>query len=435
MAAVALFAAAGPGLQARAERNGAAGPGVPPAVSSAAFQLTFPEQAPPVYVPNSKFTKPADNTQAYNYADLPAAAQGAGLAGKEKSCVRFLRNMEYGGIDAASGEGCAKGCEEIFKHDPGVGANLPLECKFKGRSVYVSPKQKPADTPAQIAALRNRLFVRDGYHQIVQADLTENDKGWVVFLRITGNRRARYTLSIPAEVGGCGAIPWIGFPNVEAKAVELRPGESTVTLEIPADELRGKIQKALASLSVDPGSCKTAVFRARLTPELPAESPYVGWTWLSNSMSFTVAVNRFVGKQPPAAGPGQATHAAQARPCRGTDLEGIFELVELVPGTETLSYYNRAQAFRFGKNGRFLRGASNHSRLLVETLAAAKNLTDTYTIDEQGNILMRYSNGVSDRAACSAAFQSGPDREGELILSYFSADKTLRFKLILKRRK
>jgi hypothetical protein len=296
VAAVVLFVAAVPGLQARAERNGAVGPVVSPAVSSAAFQLTFSEQLPAGYAPNSKFTKPADNTQEYNYTDLPAAAQGAGLAGKEKSCARFIRGMEYGGIYAASGEGCSKGFEEIYKHDPGVGANLPLECKFKGRSVYISPKQKPADTPAQIAAVRDRLFVRDGYHQIMQADLTENDKGWVVFLRITGNRRARYNLSIPAEVGGCGDIPWIGFPNVEAKTVELRPGESTVTLEIPADELRGKMQKALASLSVDPGSCKTAVFRARLTPELQAESPYIGWTWLPNSMSFTVAVNRFVGK-------------------------------------------------------------------------------------------------------------------------------------------
>lgn len=294
--AAALLIAAGQGQQARAQRNKAIKAGVPPALSTAAFQLTFSEQPPPNYVPNSRFTKPADNTQEYNYADLPDAGQGAGPAQKEKDCAKFVRGTPYGKMDAASREGCAKGCEEIYKHDPGVGTNLPLECKFKGRSVYVSPKQRPADTPAQIAAARDRLFAQDGYHQIVQADLTENDKGWVVFLRITGNRRARYDLSIPAEVGGCGTFPWVGFPNVDAKTVELRPGTSTVTLEIPADELKGKIQKALASLSVDPGSCKTAVFMARLVPELPAESPNVGWTWLPVSMSFTVPVNRFTGK-------------------------------------------------------------------------------------------------------------------------------------------
>jgi hypothetical protein len=290
MAAAALFVAAGPGLQARAERNGAAGPGVPPAVSSAAFQLTFSEQPPPVHAPNSKFTKPADNTQAYNYADLPDAA------GKGKSCARFIRSFSYGLMDATSAESCAKGCEEIYKHDPGVGANLPLECKFNGRSVYVSPKQKPADSPAQVAAVREQFFVRDGYHQIVRADLTENDKGWVVFLRITGNRRARYTLSIPAEVGGCARVAWIEYPNVPPKAVELRPGESTITLEMPAEALKDKIRKGLASKSVDPASCKTAAFIAHLTADLPAESPYVGWTWLANNMSFTVPVSRFTGK-------------------------------------------------------------------------------------------------------------------------------------------
>ena len=289
--------AAGPVQQARAERNAAARPDVPPARSTAAFTLVLPEQPPAGYAPNSKFTKPADDTQDYNYAELPDAAPAAGLARKEKPCARFIRGLAYGGMDAASGEGCAKGCEEIYKHDPGVGGNLPLECKFKGRSVYVSPKQKPADTPAQIAAARAGLFAQDGYHQLVQADLTDNSKGWVVYLRIKGNRTARYNLSIPAEVGGCGAFPWIGFPNVDAKAVELRPGVSTVTLELAADELSDKIRKALPSLAVDPGSCKTAVFMARLTPELPAESPYIGWTWLANSMSFTVPVNRFIGKR------------------------------------------------------------------------------------------------------------------------------------------
>jgi len=294
-AAAGLLLAAVTGQQAGAQRN-TARPGVPPALSTAAFQLTYPERPPENYVPKSKFTKPADNTQEYNYAELPEAARGAGSAQRGKNCARFVRGTAYGAMNAASVEGCSKGCEEIFKHDPGVGANLPLECKFKGDPVYKSPKQRSADTPAQIAAVRDRLFVQDGYHQIVQADLTEDDKGWVVFLRITGNRTARYNLSIPAEVGGCGAFPWIGFPNVEPKAVELRPGQSTVILEMPAGELMDKIRKALVTLSVDPGSCRTAVFLARLTPELPAESPYIGWTWLANSMSFKVPVRRFTGK-------------------------------------------------------------------------------------------------------------------------------------------
>lgn len=435
VAAAALLIAGGRGQQARAERNDAVRPDGPPAQSTAAFKLTFYEQPPAGYAQNSKFTKPADNTQEYNYTELPNAAQGTGLPGREKRCARFIHGMSYGRMDAAGGEVCAKGCEEIYRHDPGVGANLPLECEFMGRSVYDSPKQKPvSDTPAQIKAVRDRFFVQDGYHQIVRADLTENDKGWVVFLRIKGNRIARYNLSIPAEAGGCGTFPWIGIPNVDQKTVELRPGESTVTLEIAADELSDKLRKALSSLSVDLDSCKTAVFMARLTPELPAESPYIGWTWLPNNMSFTVPISRFIGKQLPAAGAGRtAKPVPQTRPCRGTDLEGIFEMVDMVPGTETLSFYNRAQAFRFGKNGRFLRGASNNSQLLVKMLSAAKTLQDSYTIDDQGYMLMRYSNGVTDRASCSAALQSDTDRKCELILSYFSADKSLRFKLFLRK--
>lgn len=295
VSAAALCVAAA-GQRANAGEKGAVRPGVPPALSTAPFTLTFAEQPPVNYVPNSKFTKPASNTQEYNYADLPDAARAAGAAGKEKSCARFVRSFSYGAMDAASAESCAKGCEEIYKHDSGVGANLPLECKFKGRSVYVSPKQKPADTPAQIEAARAGLFTQDGYHQILQADLTENAKGWVVFLRIKGNRTARYNLSIPAELGGCAKGAWIEFPNVQPKAVELRPGESTITLEMPADALKDKILKALASKSVDPASCKTAAFIAQLTADLPAESPYIGWTWLASNMSFTVPVNRFVGK-------------------------------------------------------------------------------------------------------------------------------------------
>jgi hypothetical protein len=396
--------------------------------------LVFSEQQPVGYVPNSKFTKPADNTQEYNYAELPDAAQGAGFPRKEKSCALFIHGMPYGGMDAAGGEACAKGCGEIYSHDPGVGANLPLECKFMGRSVYSSPKQKPAyNTPANIKAMRERFFVRDGYHQIIQADLTDSDKGWVVFLRIAGNRTARYNLNIPAEAGGCGTFPWVGLPNVEAKALELRPGESTITLEISADDISDKLQKALASLSVDPASCKTAVFRARLSPELPAESPYTGWTWLPNSISFTVPISSFIGKQPPAAGAGPtAGPVAQTRPCRVTDLVGIFKLVDMVPGTETLSYYNRAQAFRFGKDGHFLRGASNDPRLLVKRLSAAKTLRDTYTIDDKGDMIMSYSDGASDSASCSAVPQ-GNGSKGGLMLSYYSADKSLRFKLILSK--
>ena len=299
MAAAAMLIAGGQRQQARAEDKGEPRTDAPPAQSTAAFKLTpFTEQPPPGYVSNSKFTKPANNTQQYNYAELPDAAKGTGLfSGGEKNCARFIHGMSYGEMDATNEGACRKGCEEIYKHDPGVGANLPLECKFKGDSVYKSPEAKPvAGTPAQIKVVRDSFFVQDGYHQIVRADLTENEKGWVVFLMIKGNRLARYHLSIPAEAGGCGTIPWIGVPNVDKKSVELRPGKSTITLEIDARELRDKFRKALASLSVDAGSCKTAVFMAYLKPDLPAESPYIGWTWLPNSMTFTIPISRFIRK-------------------------------------------------------------------------------------------------------------------------------------------
>lgn len=294
--AAALLIAAGAGQQALAERKGAPEAGVPPAGSTATFKLVFSEQPPVNPVPKQKFTKPADNTQEYNYAELPDVGRGAELSRKGKNCARFIRDFSYGAMDAANAESCAKGCEEIYKHNPGVGANLPLGCKFNGRPVYLSPEKKPVDPPALVAAVRERFFVRDGYHQVFQADLTEDDKGWVVFLRIKGNRRALYQLSVSAEVGGCGGIPWIGLSSVPPKSVELRPGESTINLEMPADELKGKILKSLASRSVDPASCKDAAFLAKLTPELPAESPYVGWAWLVNTMPFKIPVSRLVDK-------------------------------------------------------------------------------------------------------------------------------------------
>lgn len=284
-AAAALLAG---GAQLRAEQEGAGRPG---------FQLERApvEQPPGGYVPNSKFTRQADDKQHYNYTELPDASRGAGSSsGKGKDCARFVRGLPYGAMHAVSGEACGNGCEEVYRHDPGVWANLPLECKFRGGSVYRSPKEKPAgDAPAQVKTVRDRFFRQDGYHQILRADLTEKEDGWVVFLVIQGNRRARYRLDIQAEAGGCGAIPWIGFSAVDGKSVELRPGESTIALELAAADLREKIREGLASLSVEPDSCKTAVFLARLAPELPAESPYIGWTWLSNSMSFTVPICRF----------------------------------------------------------------------------------------------------------------------------------------------
>lgn len=212
-------------------------------------------------------------------------------------CYKQLHGVSAGQAEAENAEACRKGCENLYRNDTGVGANLPLECSYAGKSVYRSPDSPAAPDPEWVKRTAEQ-FLADGYYQIATAALTPHAGGWTVALKLSGSRGGRYWLNIPIEVY-CGSlikkVAWINFYTLRRPA-QLAEGESALTAEISAGEVRGSFAKAMSAAAVDSRTCRGAVLKVGLEPELPWDSPYTGMLYRLNTPKINVPMDQIRGE-------------------------------------------------------------------------------------------------------------------------------------------